>query len=88
MSDHRTPVVIPVDITLADRADVYNFRRGMPLVWDDGRFRRETWRDRLRRRLLWWRRPMSIVTARDVETGTITLEPLCWSWLRWKWVRR
>jgi hypothetical protein len=91
MRPHR-PARSPAVVTLADAAEDRNFVVGMPLVWDSAldRFRRETWRDRVRqrfRRLLWWRRVRFIVTAVDAAAGTITQEQMRWSWLRWKWVR-
>jgi hypothetical protein len=70
----------------------YTFRRGPTLMWDDkrGTLRRETWRDRLRRRLsrvLWWRQPHCVVTALDGGPGVVTVEALRWSWRRWRWER-
>lgn len=82
---------LPV-VSLAEPGEAYHFRVGMPLVLDErtGIFRRVTWRDRVRMRLLrwtrWWR-PRFVVVDVDRAAGAITMVQERWSWWRWKWVR-
>lgn len=87
--DHTT-------LTLANRTDVYHFSVGMPMVLgDDMRPRLATRWDQLR---AWagglamsatrWFRPRTVVSAVDVEAGSVSLVTERWSWLRWRWERR
>lgn len=85
-------------VTLSDASDAYNFRVGMPMVWDasaPGLLRYASRRERLRMWLVrrweratrWWR-PRTVTSGVDVQAGTITLETERWSWRRWRWERR
>ncbi len=81
-----------IEIVTLKPEDARNFNVGMALVYDEParRFRRETWRDRARRRLrrlLWWSQVRHETIAVDVARGSITQVALRWSWLRWCWVR-
>lgn len=79
-------------VTLADGSAAYNFSVGQPVklvMNDDGSLRKRTFRDRikmLQQRLLWWRVIKYEVTKVTPKLGLIEIQPLRWSWRRWKWV--
>lgn len=78
-------------------ADGYSFGAPVRMVWDDtapGCLRRQTWTERLRElltealaALTQWFRPRAVVSAVDVESGTVTLATEHWSWTCRRWER-
>jgi len=76
-------------IATVGRNESYNFTKGSTFVLDNDTWRLARWTDRLR----WWVRHKlrlgvyTRVVAVDHAAGSVTLERIRWSWLRWKWVR-
>jgi len=81
-------------VKLVNKADTYNFTRGMPVAWNEGsgtfvpatrlqRFR--SWLFAVLRSVA--RRPRMVVSEIDRDEGRITMVAERWSWLRWRWER-
>lgn len=83
-------------VTLVSCADVYSFKKGDPVecvFGVDGQLllatRWQTVKLRTVRkfsRLTRWFRPRTVVSAVNVQTGTISMETQRWSWTKWKWL--
>lgn len=72
--------------------DEYRFRLGPPLeLRADGTLVRvsrvRVWLREAWRHLTWWRHPRMRVAQICADEGRITMEPVRWSWRRWRWER-